>query len=143
MQDVFRSFTSLSIYHIGIDTINQYLCIRNPLPGEDKVLEGGRAVEGRPLPVHEEAAEEERLCRAGRELGLVVEVLALHDAVRGQLVEVGGAAVAPGAHAVRRDELAADPPLAAPAVHAQQAGEVAGVVDGPVAGGGWRIQYVF
>ena len=62
--------------------------ILNPLnfvPGEDEVLEGGRAVEGRPLAVHGQPAEEPRLGRAGRELGLVLEVLALHDAVGRQL----------------------------------------------------------
>ena len=55
------------------------------LPGEDEVLEGGRAVEGRPLAVHGEPAKERRPRRAGRKLRLVVEVLALHDAVGGKL----------------------------------------------------------
>lgn len=91
-------------------------------PGEDEVLECRRAVE-RPLHVHDELAEEQRRRVAGRHLALVVEVLALDDAVGGQLVDVGAAVVAPCAHALRRDELAAQPTLAAAALHRQQAGK--------------------
>jgi hypothetical protein len=63
-----------------------------------------------------------------------VKVLALDDAVGGELVEVGASVVAPGAHAVGRDEFSADPPLALPAVDAEEARKVARVVNVPVGG---------
>lgn len=71
--------------------------------GEDEILEDRRALEVlvRAVDADVELAEHERLSGVRRHLRLVVEVLALDDAVRRQLVEVRAAAVAPDADALR------------------------------------------
>ena len=54
-------------------------------------------------------------------LALVVKVLALDDAVGGQLVDVGPAVVAPRTNTLGGDELSAKPALPATALNCQKA----------------------
>ena len=79
--------------------------------GEYEILENGRTLEIFLRHMEVELAEHEWLAGVGRHLRLIVEVFALDDAVRGQLVEVGAAPVAPHTNALCRNELSPDPPV--------------------------------